>query len=73
MAGFPPIAEDDEKRGAMGPQGYTVGSAGLEKTIAPGGSEEFLFVLSWYVPNRFKGWFPNDHPGQTMKNYMPPI
>lgn len=69
MGNLYPTEEDDAKRGAIGPQGYPVGSVGLEKTVAPGETEEFLFALAWYVPNRFKGWFPGDHPGETMKNY----
>ena len=68
-----PTQEDDEKRGAIGPQGYPVGSAGLEKWIQPGESEDFLFVLSWYVPNRLRGWFPGESPRGTMKNHYATI
>ncbi|MBE0601046.1 MAG: hypothetical protein IH607_04610, partial [Firmicutes bacterium] len=64
-----PTGSEEIKHGAIGPLGYPVGSAGLEKTIEPGGEEEFRFILSWYVPNRFKGWFQSDNPGQTMRNY----
>ena len=59
----------DEKKGAIGPQGYPIGSVGLEREIRPGDTAEFLFVLSWYVPNRVKGWFIEESSGQTMKNY----
>lgn len=64
-----PSPSDAITKSAIGPQGYPVGSAGLEKIIMPGQTEAFRFVLSWYVPNRQKGWFPGDNPGKTMKNY----
>jgi non-lysosomal glucosylceramidase len=62
-------AADDRKRGTVGPLGYPIGSAGIEKTLEPCAEAEFLFILSWYVPNRIKGWYPDNNPGQTMKNY----
>ena len=64
-----PAGTEDVKHGAIGPSGYPVGSVGLERTIEPGCTEDFRFILSWYVPNRFKGWFQSDNPDQTMKNY----
>lgn len=64
-----PTREADEKQGAIGPQGYPIGSVGLQREIAPGDTAEFLFVLSWYVPNRVKGWFEEESAGQTMKNH----
>ncbi|MBN1777515.1 MAG: hypothetical protein JW811_05275 [Clostridiales bacterium] len=63
------VGMEGVQRSAIGPLGYPVGSAGLEKTINPGVEEDFLFILSWYVPNRFRGWFQDDNPGQTMKNH----
>lgn len=64
-----PEAKPNVSRSAIGPAGYPVGSAGIRKVIQPGEEEEFRFILSWYVPNRHKGWFPSDNPGQTMKNH----
>lgn len=46
-----------------------VGSVGVRKTIAPGAKEQFTFIMSWYMPNRIKGWFEGDNGGATMKNY----
>ncbi len=64
-----PGREEEVRGSAIGPAGYPVGSAGLERTIAPGETAEFQFVFAWYVPNRFKGWFPGDNSGKTMKNH----
>ncbi len=68
-SGLAPAREETVKRGAIGPLGYPVGSVGLTKTIAPGDTAAFRFILAWFVPNRPKGWFAGDNPGQTMKNY----
>ena len=58
-----------DAQSAIGPAGCLVGSVGVRREIAPGASADFTFVVSWYVPNRVRGWFPQDNPGQTMKNY----
>ncbi|HEX9914816.1 MAG TPA: GH116 family glycosyl-hydrolase [Candidatus Bathyarchaeia archaeon] len=33
-----------------------VGSLGVVKTIGPGESVDFTFLVSWYFPNRLKNW-----------------
>lgn len=65
-----PTEGNDDKRGAIGPSGYPVGSVGAEKTIAPGASETFTFVFAWYVPNRVRAWWYNPaRPDDTMRNW----
>ena len=64
-----PQEDDGTKFSVVGPKACIVGSVGVRKRIAPGQSARFTFVLSWYVPNRYKGWFKGDNNGQTMKNY----
>ncbi len=52
-----------------------VGSIGSRQTLALGQKKEFEFVLSWYFPNRIKGWSEeNSCAGdsdnrQLVKNY----
>ena len=55
----------------IAPKGYVVGSLALEKYIEPGSEATFEFVLSWYVPNRVKGWPPyeNNEQEPTVQNY----
>lgn len=60
---------EDEKFGPVGPAGCTVGSVGVRKHIAAGEKAQFTFAISWYVPNRIKGWAKGDNDGLTMKNY----
>lgn len=59
----------DSKFSVVGPAGNIVGSVGVRKVLQPGDVTRFTFVISWYVPNRFKGWSKQDNAGQTMKNY----
>lgn len=33
------------------------GSLGVYETIAPGETKSFVFILSWYFPNRINGWY----------------
>lgn len=40
------------------------GSLGVCETIAPGETKEVRFMLTWYFPNRFRGW--EDHHAGTM-------
>lgn len=61
--------EDDSKFSVVGPAACVVGSVGIRRRIAPGQKATFTFVVSWYVPNRIKGWFAGQNEGQTMKNY----
>ncbi|MDR2184540.1 MAG: hypothetical protein LBO80_02565 [Treponema sp.] len=51
--------------------GAVIGSLAVHKDIAPGTEETFEFVLSWYVPNRVKGWPPygDDEKEPVIKNY----
>ena len=52
-----------------------IGSLCVSKTIEPGDSEIFTFVISWYFPNRIKAWpdIQNIHvgsySGETVRNY----
>lgn len=62
--------EDDTNLfNAVGPKACVVGSTGVRKTLPAGGKASFHFVLSWYVPNRIKGWFEGDNEGRLMKNH----
>lgn len=54
---------------SVGPRAVKVGSVGIRKTLASGESADFGFVMAWYVPNRVRGWFPEQNPGRTMRNY----
>lgn len=58
-----------EKFSVVGPQSCIVGTAGVRRRIPSGGKARFTFVISWYVPNRIKGWVRGDNHGRTMKNY----
>lgn len=51
--------------------GAITGSLAVHKDIAPGSEASFEFVLSWYVPNRVKGWPPyaDDEKEPLIKNY----
>jgi uncharacterized protein (DUF608 family) len=55
----------------IAPPGAVVGSLAVHKDIPPGGEADFEFVLSWYVPNRVKGWPPyeNDELEPVIRNY----
>ncbi|MCK5157326.1 MAG: hypothetical protein KAQ69_12930, partial [Spirochaetales bacterium] len=45
-----------------------IGSLSVKKTIPPGETEEFLFVLTWHFPNRMI-WFPEkEDPGREISN-----
>ena len=61
--------ESDDKFSVVGPVACVVGSVGVRKRIAPGAKAQFTFAISWYVPNRPKGWRVGDNDGATMKNY----
>ena len=60
---------DGDKFSVVGPAACVVGSVGVRKRIAPGEKAQFTFAVSWYVPNRPKGWNIGDNGGATMKNY----
>jgi uncharacterized protein (DUF608 family) len=51
--------------------GAVIGSLAVHKDIAPGTEESFEFIISWYVPNRVKGWPPyaDDEKEPLIKNY----
>jgi len=51
--------------------GAVIGSLAVHKDIDPGKEETFEFVISWYVPNRVKGWPPyeDDEKEPLIKNY----
>lgn len=59
---------DEARQSRIGPEGLTVGSVGVRKQLAPGQEADFVFVFSWYVPNRIYGWFAGDAKGRTMRN-----
>jgi non-lysosomal glucosylceramidase len=51
-----------------------VGSLGIVHELAPGGGQDFEFLLSWCFPNRPRGWnghvFPaSTHSTETTRNY----
>ncbi|MFB6219274.1 MAG: GH116 family glycosyl-hydrolase [Halobacteriaceae archaeon] len=65
------VWEDFRDDGAFEPNSYDepserghtdVGSLALSATLAPGASRTFRFLLSWYVPNRRRGW--DQSPGE---------
>lgn len=55
----------------IAPQGAVVGSLAVHKEIPEGTEADFEFILSWYVPNRVKGWPPyaDDEAEPLIKNY----
>ncbi|MDR2304415.1 MAG: hypothetical protein LBE10_07500 [Treponema sp.] len=55
----------------VAPPGAIAGSLAVHKEIGPGTEADFEFVISWYVPNRVKGWPPyeNDEAEPRIKNY----
>lgn len=36
------------------------GSIGIPYALKPGEEKEFVFILTWYFPNRIKGWWKNN-------------
>ncbi len=53
------VAGDLPNTGSTGPSpaGTTWnGAIACRRTIAPGGSTTFLFVLAWHFPNRYVNW-----------------
>ncbi len=60
---------ETEKFSVVGPPSCLVGSVGIRKKIPCGKTERFTFIISWYVPNRIKGWVRENSHGRTMKNY----
>jgi uncharacterized protein (DUF608 family) len=53
------------------PPNAVIGSLEVHKEIPAGGEADFEFVLSWYIPNRVKGWPPyaDDETEPLIKNY----
>lgn len=47
-----------------------MGSLGIYHTINPGEEKVFEFVISWYFPNRIKGWAMDD---SCCSNCKPPV
>ncbi|MDR3249259.1 MAG: hypothetical protein LBT39_10795, partial [Treponema sp.] len=64
-------SEQGQQESKVAPPGAAVGSLAVHKEIGPGEEADFEFVLSWYVPNRVKGWPPyaNDEAEPRIKNY----
>lgn len=70
-----PISGSAPKDGAIvnlrGKQKYS--SLGIPACLMPGEEKEFVFVLSWYFPNRIKSWLPSDsrynHETPIIRNY----
>lgn len=62
------IARQDNR---IAPKGCVVGSLAIERTIPAGEERTFEFVLSWYVPNRVKGWPPyaDDEAEPLVRNH----
>lgn len=59
---------DEVKTSTIGPEGLTVGSVGIRHELLPGEEADFPFIISWYVPNRYLGWFEMEAQGRTMRN-----
>jgi uncharacterized protein (DUF608 family) len=59
------------KDNQIAPAGAITGSLAVHKDIAPGKEADFEFVISWFVPNRVKGWPPygDDEREPLIKNY----
>ncbi|MBR0464288.1 MAG: hypothetical protein IJJ23_07875 [Clostridia bacterium] len=53
---------------AVGPTAAYVGTTAIKKTIYPGETRHMRFALTWYVPNRTRGWWVNKDR-ETMKNH----
>ncbi|MDR0399939.1 MAG: hypothetical protein LBH51_03250 [Treponema sp.] len=55
----------------IAPAGAVVGSLAVHKELPPGGEADFEFALSWYVPNRVKGWPPyeDDEAEPLIRNH----
>ena len=51
--------------------GTAVGSIAIHKEIQPKEEKTFEFIISWYVPNRVKGWPPyaDDEKEPLIKNF----
>lgn len=66
---------DDKMGSAIGISSAHIGSLGVTKLIPAGGEATFEFVLSWYVPNRIKGWPPVEDPeaAPTIRNHYATI
>ncbi|MBP9000358.1 MAG: hypothetical protein KBG08_08895 [Bacteroidales bacterium] len=46
------------------------GSIGIPATIRPGEEKEFVFILTWYFPNRIKGWWKiSGQENETIRNH----
>ncbi|MCE5342514.1 MAG: non-lysosomal glucosylceramidase [Eubacteriales bacterium] len=58
----------EARQSRIGPEGLTVGTIGIQKQLAPQEEVDFVFVFSWYVPNRPYGWFAQEAQGRTMRN-----
>ncbi|MDL2319187.1 hypothetical protein LJC74_08990, partial [Eubacteriales bacterium OttesenSCG-928-A19] len=63
--------EEGRQNNRVAPKGAVVGSLAVHKEIPAGGKATFEFVISWYVPNRVKGWPPyeNDEAEPTIRNH----
>lgn len=66
LGGVQRRADDDNPR-----KGNVVGSLAIHKEVPAGGEATFSFVLSWYVPNRPKGWHaaPYQDDCTTVRNH----
>jgi uncharacterized protein (DUF608 family) len=63
--------EQGRQDNRVAPAGAVIGSLAVHKEIPPGGEADFEFALSWYVPNRVKGWPPyeDDEAEPVIRNY----
>jgi uncharacterized protein (DUF608 family) len=63
--------EQGRQDNRIAPAGAVVGSLAVHKEIPPGAEADFEFVLSWYVPNRVKGWPPyeDDEAEPVIRNH----
>jgi uncharacterized protein (DUF608 family) len=63
--------EQGRQDNRIAPAGAVAGSMAVHKELPPGGEADFEFVLSWYVPNRVKGWPPyeDDEAEPVIRNH----
>lgn len=46
-----------------------IGSLCCEETLLPGEEKEFEFILTWYFPNRVRGWIESDLDVERVRNH----
>lgn len=67
------LAANDLEGASLKP-GLRVGSVAVSKTVMPGATADFEFVLAWHFPNRPRAWLGNvfhdePHRNEVVRNY----